>query len=373
MTTLKKLQAFLPGKKLNDPSATLFTSKAFWYAICVPVLLSTTLIWIASLNSSLTPDLSAEGLAVFYDLFKLPIAIAGLSIPCAALVASHLRSIQTTAQINQQKEQLNQQAEQNSFSNSLEHRKQFLSFFERMNPFEDLECLPGWKLYDNLFPDAPDGQFHLNPDIEYLIEQIQEATTDLKSVAIKFEIEHHYEPGFALMQAETIRHNIYELTRITITNLHRATNVPMNKLHDIGLELQGVTMGLVNCANFHATTVNEGKFRAVMQAIYGLVDQTEYRARCERIREGMLFALPESVSGKGVEQQLESAREAIKSILEREAAKKAFKVCDPLILDQEVLWVIRYELPKEKRMYAWLCLPESLKEATKKLPEELNS
>lgn len=57
-------------------------------------------------------------------MMKLPITIAALAFPLAALVASHHRSVQTAAQIERTDYK-------NAFENNIKHRELFNALLER--------------------------------------------------------------------------------------------------------------------------------------------------------------------------------------------------------------------------------------------------
>jgi len=364
----------LPGKSLRDPEATLFTSHAFWFAIIVPILSSASLILIASCLSELSPDFSAAGMRNFYELFKLPLALAGLSIPCAALVASHLRSIQTADQIKQQASQMQRQASQDAFSNYLEHRKQFLSFYDTVKPFKSELKLPSWKLYDVLFPEAHDAIFTINSNVKRIIKDIDDVAKELTEVVAKLDVHRTYEPGLTAMKAGTIAHNIYSLLGKQITNLSMASSVPMNRMHNLGEELLEITTGLVTCANFHNTEIAESEYTRTLNNLYQLIDSSDYRARCERIRETMLECLTSDLEPvDNPFKRLPEIAEPISEMLRLEAHSKLGKPAEPVHLDQEVRWVINYELPEELKLLAWNYLPKSLREATEDLPDKIKA
>ena len=339
-------------------------------AVLLPLLIAGVIIWIASYRSGLEADLTAEGVQLFYDMFKLPLAIASLAIPCAALVASHLRSIQTTVQIRHQTRQIKQQSEQNRFSNYLEHRKQFLSFFEDVKPFAGKSSLSSWQLYDHLFPKAAKADFEISPLVKNLINQITEVAIELRTVISKLDIEKKYQLGILYLKADTVRANAYNLANVEITQLREKTNIPMNKINQLGRDLREFSTSLVDCANFHGAEITEEENRGLIQSLYQVIDSSDYKARCERIREGILAALPKSLFGD-THHKLDGTKKAISNCLETEAKRKTGKTSDPTILDQEIRWVINYEIPDDKKLTAWMCLPDDLKEITGDLPDKL--
>ena len=177
MSTNKKGWLRFFGKELQDPTTNLFESAAFKLAIAVPVILAAIFVTVASVKSGMGLDLSAHGLAVFYQYFKFPLAVASLSIPCAALVASHLRSLQTSVQIQQQ-------AQQDKFSNFISHRDLFMEVFENLNLFASGKSKKdAAMLYIRLFPMAKQGDFRVGDEIVAFAHKVQGLSDEYKHQA----------------------------------------------------------------------------------------------------------------------------------------------------------------------------------------------
>jgi hypothetical protein len=177
MSTRKRGWFRFLGKELQDPTTNLFESAAFKLAIAVPVILAVIFVTVASLKSGMSLDLSAEGLSVFYQYFKFPLAVASLSIPCAALVASHLRSLQTSVQIQQQ-------AQQDKFSNFISHRDLFMEVFENLNLFKNGKSKKGAAmLYIRLFPMAKQGDFRVGDEIIAFAQKVEAFCDEYKHQA----------------------------------------------------------------------------------------------------------------------------------------------------------------------------------------------
>ncbi|MBN7770475.1 hypothetical protein KUV44_12290, partial [Marinobacter daepoensis] len=140
------------------------------------------------LRSPVEPEWTLTGFNNFVALFKLPIGLASIAIPLAALVASHHRSIQTASQIISQQEQ-------NTFSNYVKHREYFSKFIDEeglLNGKSSFKAV-NKKVYDILFPFAAQGDLNSSPllnedDVERIDElisytvraaqQVDWATTD---------------------------------------------------------------------------------------------------------------------------------------------------------------------------------------------------
>lgn len=95
----------------------------------------------------------------FFDIFKFPIAAAGLSLPLVAMVAAIHRSIEASTQIDVAIKQFGEAISNNRFGNYLKHRE---SFDKLMDGFCARESSTGTKsvqiqsaiLYSRVFPDS---------------------------------------------------------------------------------------------------------------------------------------------------------------------------------------------------------------------------
>ena len=250
MTTLRKLWAKLWGKigQPMKPTNHLHDTGVFRAAIYGPALLGLGLAIIGFVNSNLEPNLTFDGFNTFISKFKLPIAVAGLSIPLGALVASHHRSIQSASQIIEQNEQ-------NIFSNYLEHRRYFLAFIEEHEPFEQLN-VSAPHLYQRLFPESADGS--LKPANEELDELIKLTTKAARKVRLA--AEHKLSKDHFKFIDQTEAKAIFEANE----SLRKFISVPSFKEEEVEQDpftIVGQTLrqnldgarALAYCANFHRT------------------------------------------------------------------------------------------------------------------------
>ena len=153
-----------------DATENLMSTRLFWLSIIVPLASSATLILLSSHDRGLSPELSPHAFNTFIDLFKLPIAIAGLSIPLAALVASQHRSIQASRQIKLS-------TSQNNFSNYIDHRQLFDDFFRRSKKANaNIDNDSKWMVYQFLFPESANGDLSIGEYYYTFLKKSQRAT-----------------------------------------------------------------------------------------------------------------------------------------------------------------------------------------------------
>ncbi len=134
------------------PTEHLLDTRMFRLVIIGPIAVAFFLTIIALSGADVTTDWSFDGFNEFVDLFKLPIGVAGLSIPLGALVASHHRSVQSASQITAQESQ-------NIFSNFLKHKEYFGKYLdeEKILSGDFSFRAKDKKLYQALFPLAQKG------------------------------------------------------------------------------------------------------------------------------------------------------------------------------------------------------------------------
>ncbi|WP_423187096.1 hypothetical protein ACO1PK_02440 [Alishewanella sp. d11] len=148
---------------------TLMQLWQFWFALVLPILLGLGLgIWIDYYNN-LTFDLTKHGLNTFLDYFKLPLSLASLSIPATALVAAIHRSEQTLVTIQESKRQ-------NTFSNALKHREEFIKLLKEMETELDITFFDKYKFYKTLFKNNTNNNFDKTTDIDWFNYQVKQLT-----------------------------------------------------------------------------------------------------------------------------------------------------------------------------------------------------
>ena len=187
-STLKSIKKHM---KKMDATEHLMSTRLFWASVSVPVFASLLLIAKATDWESAKLSFSSDSFNAFIDSFKLPIAIASLAIPLAALVASQHRSIQAAKQIAIT-------SNQNAFNNYIEHRKLFEDFYDRLpNKNKDLVDKNKWLIYQYIFPNAHKDTSEIGEKYFNLTERIKEfskelnknAKSELNIIDLKFSFE----------------------------------------------------------------------------------------------------------------------------------------------------------------------------------------
>lgn len=135
-----------------SPTEHLLDTQIFRLAIVGPIISASIIAAVGLYNSGVTAEWSLSGFNNFVDLFKLPLGVAGLSIPLGALVASHHRSVQSASQIDAQDSQ-------NTFSNFLQHKEYFGRYIDQEQILQgDFSFrAKDKKIYQALFPLAQKG------------------------------------------------------------------------------------------------------------------------------------------------------------------------------------------------------------------------
>lgn len=231
------------------PEARLFRTYAFWISVLVPVFVSAGLICMAVYETPLNWCPTAKGIKFFYDHFKLPIAIASLSIPLGALVATHHRSMQTAKQIEIQQQEIENQRIKDSIALHFEHKKQFVDFVKEAKPFAENRTKNAWELYETLYPSSRSKDLTVNKSI---MELVQRVVTDLSNIAGQLieEKKGDREPRDSIQRSMPLRK-----LRKEINELLGSTNSPKNDpsltvLADLTMVIVELTKGIIECSNF---------------------------------------------------------------------------------------------------------------------------
>lgn len=162
-----KVMPFSSHKKLSR-------SIYFWVAMSIPVLLAT-LVAATIFHSS--PGVgfcfSADCWTNFFQLYKIPITIAGTSIPAAAIVATLHRSHETAIQISMSFQQYQEAVSNNRFGNFLKHREGFIKHMEGVVvglEHKGVKCnVDSGALYHAVFPKNGFEDFEWASDINQTI------------------------------------------------------------------------------------------------------------------------------------------------------------------------------------------------------------
>ena len=245
------------SKTQMEPEHSFVSTKAFKFAVWGPIIIATSLTLLISVKSNLTPSLTVEGLAYFYDNFKLPLGIITLSIPLGALVATHHRSLQTS-------EQLRKQEKQNKFANHIEHKKQFREFIKEINPLRDFSPWNSWQLYESLFPTAKSGNFSASPEVIDLIDMTIGFQENLKIF-----LNEKYENGSEQASIDNVNilkfalnTEYYKLSGIELGTSFSSIQQYI-QVYDLSNEVHAVANGIISCSNFQTVSIDAEKSRKI--------------------------------------------------------------------------------------------------------------
>ncbi|PYD06195.1 hypothetical protein DND90_23685 [Pseudomonas syringae pv. maculicola] len=144
-------------------------STIFKAAFYLPILVGLFLLIVTAFNN---PDsslcLSSECLNTFFNLYKYPISVMGLSIPLTAIAAAIHRSEETSRQISLTQSQFNETLNQNKFSNYIKHKEDFLELIENMENVCKCKFGDPLGIYKKIFPknNYLDLDFNSHPRLE---------------------------------------------------------------------------------------------------------------------------------------------------------------------------------------------------------------
>ncbi len=179
----------------KDKAATdsVFRLRSFWILSFVPILLGVTSILFTcnSCNDSMgaffnqwiywTAD--PKRTVVLWDLLKVPIGIAFLSLPIAGLIAVNHRSMQTAAQITQAKKQ-------HELASYIEHKRQYNECLDSINEEYGVRFTDREQFYKELFPNNSQLNFTSIKAGSYLAE-VGSNTSELYRVAKDLQLTEH--------------------------------------------------------------------------------------------------------------------------------------------------------------------------------------
>ena len=98
----------------------------FWCGLLIPLFLGFMLsLAVLYAEPKMMACYTSKCLQTFFELYKFPIAIMGISLPLVAMVAAIHRSLEAAYQINLVSEQLAENVKNNRFGNYLKHREGF--------------------------------------------------------------------------------------------------------------------------------------------------------------------------------------------------------------------------------------------------------
>ncbi|MEL0635416.1 hypothetical protein V6259_01365 [Marinomonas sp. TI.3.20] len=153
---------------MKHSNQSLYQLTTFWLAILIPLIIAALVaVWIAWHSLHVDGFLacwSASCINQALGMMKLPITIAALAFPLAALVASHHRSVQTA-------EQINQAIINNTFSNYYKHVEHFESRYKNI-------------------------EIDLQLDKHYIVEFEFSSLSNLYISVFPFNFPHDFSPGY---------------------------------------------------------------------------------------------------------------------------------------------------------------------------------
>ncbi|HCS66478.1 MAG TPA: hypothetical protein DIW64_21740 [Cellvibrio sp.] len=145
---------------LFDPNTAFFGLSIVWRFTWSIVGISIMLAVYIALSSSLEWSLGFEGINKAIDIFKVPLAMLALLIPCVAVLATNHRSEQNKAAMALAKEQ-------NEFANHYKHIEEFEKHCKSVAEYFDNEkyFINGRSLYHHVFELTPNKVGRLKKDI----------------------------------------------------------------------------------------------------------------------------------------------------------------------------------------------------------------
>lgn len=196
-----------------SPESHLIFSSPFRLCILVPITISLSLILLTSHLEGLNLSISTDGFDLFLDKFKLPAAIAGLSIPLAAIAAAQHRSMQTQRQILLTNEQIKIQETKNNFDTYINHKKELCAYVKGNNKITKkgriMEHIN--EIHKTFFSEAINGNLLTGESFK---ETINELTTASMSILSELRIRKK-EKTTPLLDSET---------ESVISSIHNATS-----------------------------------------------------------------------------------------------------------------------------------------------------
>lgn len=234
---------------LGEPmTAEVHLVRTLWFRLAIigPIAIALITGWLFTLDTNLQWSLTPKGMNNFLTLFKLPIGIASLSLPLAAVVAANHRSMQTAKQILEQNSQ-------NVFANHLQHRSYFFKFIEDFKPFKDIEVSTP-KLYENLFSMAVNGyldpnKLALNGFLSDILATNSGINKELNAIFQNNEIIIESDEIKSLIGNYHVHREIFTGTKLSFDEIEKKN--PYQLIVETIDELDIMVDALIMCANFH--------------------------------------------------------------------------------------------------------------------------
>ena len=163
----------------------LSKSPLFWIALLFPIV-SGVLLFVVSFisNNNYVKCFTSECVNNFFDLYKFPLSIFGLSVPLTAIVAALHRSEEANLQIEET-------LKQNTFNNYIKHQEDFFKLLEKIESKCSCRFTDPLTLYRRIFPKNNYSSFtfaaHTKqetdiPNTNEFLESLLRDVLDFKSV-----------------------------------------------------------------------------------------------------------------------------------------------------------------------------------------------
>lgn len=300
------------------PNTHLLETKLFRVLVGCPLALGLVFFCIALGNSwgSLTLCGEAECFSKFFELFKFPIGTMSIAIPLGALIASQHRSVQTKEQIDSQWKQIEAQENQNIFANHLAHRTHFNEFFEEFKPFEDENTYSKWEVYESIFPNAPEGNFDVNPSAEFILSEIEGLLEGVAGLIKAKDLELGIPMKLRLVGLNSKSEELIGLSETVVKNEH--VELPANQLQKYLRFFEKISLGLHSCMNFHRTYVPHTRVQNICQRIQSQIVDLEPTGRRERLAKAIAIGVATDLDNR---QKAVQAAQNIRETIEKELDK----------------------------------------------------
>jgi len=159
-------------------------SPLFRAALLVPIMSGALLLVATSIsNNNFTMCFSSECINNFFELYKFPLSILGLSVPLTAIVAALHRSEEAHLQIEET-------LKQNTFNNYIKHQEEFFKLLEKIESKCSCRFTDPLTLYRRIFPKNNYSYFTFaahskqetdDPDTNKFLELLRVETFDFKT------------------------------------------------------------------------------------------------------------------------------------------------------------------------------------------------
>lgn len=128
-------------------------SLIFRYALLSPLVVGFLLLFVSAYNNpKLELCLTSLCINYFFELYKYPLSMLGLSVPLTAIAAALHRSEETSLQIDASNKQFDETLKQNVFNNYIKHKEDFFDLIEKIEVKCQCRFVDALSLYKKIFP-----------------------------------------------------------------------------------------------------------------------------------------------------------------------------------------------------------------------------